>query len=204
MPKAHQNSDAISAPGKQKILAAALELFAEHGYTGTSIREVAESAGQSFALVRFHFKSKLGLKSAVDEYVIKFINDSIVEFEQKEADYFEVNLWLDASRKISSESSIYKYIRRATLENDPSSIKILQTYYSLHKTMIAKGVEKGVVRANVDQKYTSLMSMFITLGPMLFSTMVEHEFGVSVYDEEFEAQLKQAQRDVSLSGITAK
>jgi AcrR family transcriptional regulator len=49
------------------ILAAARQLFADHGYIGTSVREVARSAGVDPALVHHYFEGKDGLFAAAVE-----------------------------------------------------------------------------------------------------------------------------------------
>ena len=51
----------------EKILAAALKEFAEHGFAGASTRAVAAAAGVQHPLVNYHFKSKEGLWRAVLE-----------------------------------------------------------------------------------------------------------------------------------------
>ena len=55
---------------KRKILNSAEKLFAEKGYTGTSIREISRDCGCSGPLILFHFKSKENLITAVKEALI--------------------------------------------------------------------------------------------------------------------------------------
>jgi AcrR family transcriptional regulator len=55
------------ADTRAQILAAARRLFAEHGYAGTSLREVARSAGVDPALVHHYFEGKEGLFAAAVE-----------------------------------------------------------------------------------------------------------------------------------------
>src|ERR1044071_5833380 len=43
---------------RTRIQAVALELFAEHGYDATSLREIAERLGVTKAALYYHFKSK--------------------------------------------------------------------------------------------------------------------------------------------------
>jgi AcrR family transcriptional regulator len=43
---------------RERILAIALELFTEHGYDKTSIRDIAERLGVTKAALYYHFKSK--------------------------------------------------------------------------------------------------------------------------------------------------
>jgi AcrR family transcriptional regulator len=51
--------------GRQRILAAAQELFATHGYDHTTVRAVASHAGCDPALIAYHFGSKKGLFAQV-------------------------------------------------------------------------------------------------------------------------------------------
>ncbi|MGC0407048.1 AcrR family transcriptional regulator [Streptomyces sp. SAI-195] len=50
---------------RTKILDAAEHLFAEHGYSGTSVRAITDLAGANLAAVGYHFGSKAELLAAV-------------------------------------------------------------------------------------------------------------------------------------------
>lgn len=54
------NGDASSAQpcARDRILVAAAQLYAMRGYSGTSIREIAERAGVTKPLIYYHFESK--------------------------------------------------------------------------------------------------------------------------------------------------
>ncbi|WP_417610049.1 TetR/AcrR family transcriptional regulator [Owenweeksia hongkongensis] len=54
---------------QEKILEAALQLFAEQGYAATSTSKVAKVAGVSEGLIFRHFKNKEGLLEAIFETV---------------------------------------------------------------------------------------------------------------------------------------
>jgi TetR/AcrR family transcriptional regulator len=56
--------------GRSRILAAALPLFADRGYDGTSTVDVAKAAGVTHPLVHHHFGSKQGLWEAVAELAL--------------------------------------------------------------------------------------------------------------------------------------
>ena len=51
---------------KDKILAAALELFANEGYNATSTNKIAKAAGVSEGLIFKHFENKKGLLIAIN------------------------------------------------------------------------------------------------------------------------------------------
>jgi len=61
------NSDLTA---RARIRDAAIELFADRGIEGATIRDIAQKAGVSSGLLRHHFGSKEGLRDACDEYVL--------------------------------------------------------------------------------------------------------------------------------------
>lgn len=66
MPADRTNSANVSDEStRQRIIAKAGEIFAQHGYGGTSMRDVAEAAAVSKASIFHHFKTKDALYGAV-------------------------------------------------------------------------------------------------------------------------------------------
>jgi AcrR family transcriptional regulator len=53
-----RGAEAIGPHGENAILQAAISVMAEHGYHGTSVRDIAERAGLSPAALYHHFQSK--------------------------------------------------------------------------------------------------------------------------------------------------
>ena len=58
-------SVAAARPTSDRLLDAAVELFAQRGFHGTSIRDIAERAGVNVAAGHYHYGSKEGLYLAV-------------------------------------------------------------------------------------------------------------------------------------------
>ncbi len=56
---------------KKTVLQAAERLFAEKGFAGTTLREIAEASGASGPLIVFHFKDKQGVYEAVKAAIIR-------------------------------------------------------------------------------------------------------------------------------------
>lgn len=54
-----------SDPTRGKLLEAAGPVFAEHGYYGSTVREICKLAGVNVAAVNYHFGDKLGLYTEV-------------------------------------------------------------------------------------------------------------------------------------------
>ncbi|MFB7629544.1 TetR/AcrR family transcriptional regulator [Streptomyces sp. NPDC056149] len=59
---------------RRAIIRAAERLFAQEGYHGATMRQIAEEAGVQLSLVVYHFTSKLGLYSAIFEER-RYVND---------------------------------------------------------------------------------------------------------------------------------
>ena len=54
---------------KEKILEAALNLFAQKGFSGTSINDIAQAASTQKSLIYYYFKDKKEVWHAVKEYL---------------------------------------------------------------------------------------------------------------------------------------
>jgi AcrR family transcriptional regulator len=74
----------------QLIRAAALRVFVEHGYHGTSVREIAQAAGISVAGLYHHFPSKLdilvGLMDAVMDDLYHATEEAVAAAGESPAD----------------------------------------------------------------------------------------------------------------------
>ena len=69
---------------RARIRDAAIELFADRGIEGATIRDIAQKAGVSSGLLRHHFGSKEGLRDACDEFVLNEligIGNRFIEFQ---------------------------------------------------------------------------------------------------------------------------
>ena len=75
-----------TADTRSRILDAAEELFAEHGYDATSLRAVTREAGVNLAAVHYHFGGKLPLLQAVIGRRVEDVNrERLALFDAAEA-----------------------------------------------------------------------------------------------------------------------
>jgi len=66
--------DSHSSESRQRILDAAVTLFARHGYAGTGLRELATTADVNLAMVNYFFGSKKGLlKEILDDFFAGYL-----------------------------------------------------------------------------------------------------------------------------------
>jgi AcrR family transcriptional regulator len=64
---------------KERLLIAAMELFAARGFNGVSIRELATQANANSSMITYHFGGKKGLYLAVYQYIADLLNKKITQ-----------------------------------------------------------------------------------------------------------------------------
>ncbi len=64
---------------RERIVAAALEAFAEKGFRGASTRDIAERAGTNQGLITYHFRSKDELWRAAADRIIGMLTKRMTE-----------------------------------------------------------------------------------------------------------------------------
>ena len=75
-PRTAGQNEQIRAATRQRILDAALALFAEHGYERTSVRMIAEAADVAQGLLYSHFDGKQALLHAIFEESVADVRES--------------------------------------------------------------------------------------------------------------------------------
>lgn len=104
---------------RARIRDAALRLFGESGYRGTSIRDVAREAGVSGGLVQHHFGTKEGLRDACDAHVLetlRWTTEAKLGREQFDTDF--------VSALYAATNPILKYVARGLAEGWPGSVQL--------------------------------------------------------------------------------
>lgn len=94
---------------QEKILNAALELFAKEGYRSTSTSKVAKLAGVSEGLIFRHFGNKEGLLEAIvrlgDERAKELFADIVLEPDPKEL----VRKYIELAIKVKNDKSALEF-----------------------------------------------------------------------------------------------
>ncbi len=68
---------------REKLLAAALDVFGRHGFDGTSTRQLSEAAGVNLQAIPYYFGGKEGLYIATAEYLVSRIERHIGALRQQ-------------------------------------------------------------------------------------------------------------------------
>ena len=99
---------------KEKITEEALTLFAEKGYKGTSVKNIADAVGIKDASLYNHFKSKQEIFDSIVELIMKHISDlsetlGMPQYDKQDTSIsdFYVKLDLDGLKKITREAFVF-------------------------------------------------------------------------------------------------
>ena len=151
---------------KDRILGAAEELFAQFGFTGTSLRQVTSRADVNIAAVNYHFGSKENLVNEVfrrrmDEMsaerlagLRKAVEASPCELETILAAFVEPALAMAQDRH--GGGAFIRVIARAYAESNDSLRKFLSDQYGYVLRDFAKAIDACVPGLGKEELYRRL------------------------------------------------
>lgn len=192
---------------REKILVIAEELFAEYGFEGTSIRELAKKAKVNIAMISYYFGSKEDLmkeliKSRAGSFrpLIENISHSKISCMKKMDMLIEV--WVD---RIFRHSKFHRVLNREISLQQRSKFNgivsdIMLGNFEEIKKIINEGHRKKEFRkVDVDLTIATLIGTIskIVLSPFLSSRILKLEFGAeSLFDEKHKTRLKTHLKDL--------
>lgn len=145
-----------------QIMEAAEELFAEKGFNGTSVRDIAEKAQVNLAMISYYFGSKDKLLETLFEYRGELSKTKLVSIIEKpnttslEKVYLLIDNYID---KVFNQQCFYKIFTREQVLTQTGHIAelILQMKKNNQENisrLIQEGQKKGEFKKNID---TALM-----------------------------------------------
>ena len=146
-----------TAPGARRIETAARRLFANRGYAGTSMAEIAAAAGVSKATVFHHYRSKRALYEAL-------VGDAMAGFREQIVPLLDAGGDLQGSLRefaaahvdrLTRMQGTMRLIAREMLSGTPASGDLLagsglSQNFSLLVDALRRGQAQGTVRGDVD------------------------------------------------------
>lgn len=159
----------------ERILAAALEGFAHNGVKGTSIRDVAESAGVSPGLVQHYFPSKAALRRAVDEHVTE-VARAALSVRAVEGDIIE-DIAERVTALVADHFLALLYVARGVAERDASALEVFGTLTKLCREQLSALQRDGMLRADLDLEWAALHTVLINLGTVILEPGVSRQLG---------------------------
>jgi AcrR family transcriptional regulator len=156
---------------RARILAAAEEVFAQGGYDGGSLRQVAVKADVPVGLVSYHFKDKLGLYRAVFEARIP----SIVE--QRLAGLALADMEIDPDRKLELivKSLLVPMLRLRATERGRNFGLLLQ-----REVIDPASAERDIIRSLLNPVSEAFMARFRKALPGRPKATIDWAYGAMI------------------------
>jgi AcrR family transcriptional regulator len=154
---------------RQPILDAALVLFAERGFSGTSVAELAKITGAAEGTIFHHFKNKEGLFLALLEHVRATFVDAVERLRQEARfdsglELFEatVSLFLLLSETHPRELKILflGYTHKLATVN-PTCREHLEAIYQTFAEAMAEAIELGMRDGSVRPVHAESQALLI-------------------------------------------
>lgn len=169
---------------RARIRDTALELFAEHGEGMVTMRQIAEQAGVSPALVVHHFGSRDGLREAVVDHVRAWMEEL---FEASDTagltDDLQSGEWAPVGEMLQQAlpegSPIIPFVRRLMMSGDPLGTELLAAWHRRTVEIFVAWDKQGKLLAGPDPETRAAMAMSADLGTLF---LADHWSQVLGYD----------------------
>jgi TetR/AcrR family transcriptional regulator, regulator of cefoperazone and chloramphenicol sensitivity len=157
----------------ERIRDAALRTCARNGIAGTSLRAIAQAAGTSVGLVQHYYGTKAALIGAVNEYVVRVINDALgAPIPASNSDAL-TEMGNRVTAVMAAEPDVFDYLGRALVEGDSVGSQIFDALVGLSMAQAEVFDERGEIRADVDPVWSALNPMMLRFGAIILRGHIE-------------------------------
>ena len=182
-----------------QIIETAERLFAERGFDGTSVRDIADEAGVNVAMISYYFGSKEKMMEALFELrvgSVKIRVESLIKDESL-SPLEKVNMLIDEHiDRVMQKQCFHKIMMGVVATNkNPAILKAANSVKIRNAEVVTElikdGQKKGVFKKKIDV-ILMMNTMVGTVSQTMMSQTYYREFNKQqdMSDEEFELLLK--------------
>ena len=183
---------------QDRMINAALKLFAENGYRRASTDDMVREAGISKGLLFHYFGSKLGLYEFVYDYSVKFLTMELSSvLHQEETDFFVLRGQIEQAKAAVMKNFPYVqlFLYRASKEDETEALTAItekrQQLRELYDSMYSHVDESSVAGGSPDR--IRRMTDY-TLNGLLEDLLRTNSFSPEGYLTEAQTYLDELQR----------
>ncbi|MCI6630998.1 MAG: TetR/AcrR family transcriptional regulator [Lachnospiraceae bacterium] len=183
---------------QDRMINAALKLFAENGYRRASTDDMVKEAGISKGLLFHYFGSKLGLYEFVYDYSVKFLTMELSSvLHQEETDFFVLRGQIEQAKAAVMKNFPYVqlFLYRASKEDETEALTAItekrQQLRELYDSMYSHVDESSVAGGSPDR--IRRMTDY-TLNGLLEDQLRMNSFSPEGYLTEAQTYLDELQR----------
>ena len=159
---------------KARIRNTALDLFSRYGEDRISLRAIAAEAGVTLGLVQHHFKTKAGLRDAVDQLVVDYFSSTLADVTAEGSPADVVAARDEAVRQMLRDNPpVVNYVRRAILDPSQRRTHLLDVLVDLTRREV-DGLRKTGRASTKRSESTQVVAVLVRqMGELLLAPMVD-------------------------------
>jgi AcrR family transcriptional regulator len=174
-------------------------LFGAKGFEKTTLKQIAEAADVSPALVIHHYGSKQQLRRACDEYVIaKLIDERFTSASAPSADLVQTLL-----AEVNNAGPQLQYIARMLIESGSAGDELFRRLVASTKENLAQGREAGSIQSASDPDVSALLLTVFGLAQFLLRDRMTEALGVDPFSVEGASKLTIPTLELLTEGLYA-
>ena len=170
-------------PTAERILDAAEDLFAEKGYSSTSLGEVAEEVGIRSPSLYNHFENKQALYGAVMDRLLELFSKPLTELKQEDNLTSErIYQWLgNVVRMHHQHPNLARLLQHAALSDGPRANDLIKRLFShMFDMNMGEDILPGLGNAELQPwavvALNNMIMSYITMAPMYRELLGEDPF----------------------------
>lgn len=157
---------------KQRIIDAAIELFANKGYDASSISDISSSAGVNRALIYYYFKDKRDLYYTIlkggNDAALRIAKEAYIS-EGSAIDRLRVFITGFSRMRVEQDKNIGRIIMRGIVDNSPDIEKHMDDNFFRVSSILAKILEEGIASGELrDLDPEKMIHIILGLSHSLF------------------------------------
>ncbi len=185
-------SGADERPTAERILDAAEDLFAEKGFSATSLGEVADRVGIRSPSLYNHFRNKEALYTAVLERLLDDFTGPMEDLNTGPITQERVMAWLETIvRKHHANPNLARLLQHAALSGGPQTRALIDRYFAPMFTTDAE-IDGAGIRMLGDSglqpwavmAFNNLIMSYVTMAPMYRDLLGQDPFSESALDNQ--------------------
>ena len=171
---------------QNRLLNAAEELFAEHGFAATSVRQVANHAGVNPALVHYYFDNKAGLLRAVLDRTLEPMAQAIAAM-RTDMDLDVGSIAGEIFEMAARHPALPRLIVREVLLSTGETRDMFIKHYAPRlggalPGLVGNAQRQGRVDESLDPGVVALMLLSLCIFPFVAQSIAEPQLGIR-FDE---------------------
>ncbi len=194
------STEAARKPTAERILDAAENLFAEKGYSATSLGDVADRVGIRSPSLYNHFRNKEALYAAVLERLLEVFGAPMAELKDQAITRERIYQWLEKIVRMHHERpNLARLLQHAALSGGPQTNALIERLFSpMFDRAEAADADVSFEKVGLDLQPWAVMALnnmvmsYITMAPMYRDLLGEDPFSPEALEKQLALILRLA------------